>query len=158
MKHILDNTKIKSPLESHSVLNPKAGNSKRSLVSALILTSLVDAFSILVIYLLVTTTGGNEQVKISGKVNLPTAATSDLAGQSLTIRIQNKQFSIDDKVLNLNQVMDYLLAQTNSKDAAKSILIEADKSMSFETLSPVLMAAGKAGFVKVQFAVMQEGS
>ena len=51
---IIENTAFHSPIGAASCIKPEAGFWKKRLVATVILTSLVDAFSILVIYLLVS--------------------------------------------------------------------------------------------------------
>ena len=63
---------------------------KKILASTLILTSLVDAFSILVIYLLLNTTANPETLDIDG-MKLPMASQSIALKSATTVRIHGKK-------------------------------------------------------------------
>ena len=69
MQSYLQNDSLFSPLSQESVIRPKKGKDNKTLVAALILTSLVDAFSILVIYLLMNTTAATETLDLEKEIN-----------------------------------------------------------------------------------------
>lgn len=147
-----------SPLLSQSYLNPKNGNLKKK-VAGLMLTSLVDAFSILVIYLLFGPSMSGESISPKIGVNLPMAYQADLANQETTLVIKNKRYYIQETEVPLNQLVGTLKDITGKlkNSPNKALVIVADKENEIEQINPVLVAASQAGISQLRLAVEQMG-
>ncbi len=159
---ILKQTTIRGPLYNN-MMKKKSGSGQRSFVFALNLTALIDAFSILVIFLLSNFNSDAQNINVSSNMVLPKVTQAELMTMGTVIRIEGNKYLIDDKVVSLNNVVASLVAikKENSKqaeDAQNSLIIQADRNVGFDILSPIIKAGGQAGFNKYKFAVLPRGS
>lgn len=158
---ILGNLKpLGSLIEAQAAMNPKKPRAKNNaLAFSLNLTALIDAFAILVIFLLSNYSGDAQNLDFSAQTQLPKASYSEVINMGTVVKIESTGYSVDDKKVNLEQIVQALIdARKNKKDQTeeiqKSLIIIADKRMDFNLLSPVIRAAGQAGFESYKFAVM----
>ncbi|OFZ15941.1 MAG: hypothetical protein A2Z20_10830 [Bdellovibrionales bacterium RBG_16_40_8] len=150
---ILNQSLIQSMLKGQSSLKPKQKIMKQFFSLSLTLTSLVDGFTILVIYLLVSTTSGTFEMKIPREMILPEATQSELlAAKSITVRVQDNKYFINDRVLNIEQLGIVLRGERKINER---IIVQADKRANFSSLNPVVLSGLRAGFSKISFAVLQ---
>lgn len=154
----LKQTSLGSTLGSKSMLRVRGAHARRSTIAALMLTSLVDAFSILVIFLIVSHSANNEVVNIGDNVKLPVATESQLIQNGVVVRVENGRFLVEDKEVKLDNLLPYLKTLNSSVEAAKreGLVIVADQQMDYEDLSPVILAGSQAGFTKFKFAVVRK--
>ena len=155
----LKQTKLGSLLASTSMLRPKADHGiRRTLVAGLMLTSLVDAFSILVIFLIMNHAANNEVVNVGDKISLPQARESEMIQEGVVVRVENGRLFVEDKPVALNQLVAHLRKLNTGADAAKreGIIVVADRAMDYADLSPVILAGSQAGFSKFKFAVVKK--
>ena len=155
----LKQTALGSALGSTSMLRPRAGTGfRRSTVASLMLTSLVDAFSILVIFLIMNHSASNEVVNIGSKVTLPQARESQFIQSGVVVRIEGGHFMVEDKEVALGSLSTQLKALNSSVEVAKreGLIIVADRSLDYADLSPVILAGSQAGFSKFKFAVIRK--
>lgn len=149
----------------HSVLEQaqilKVGGHSRTkhkpeLALALPLTSLIDAFSIIVIYLLIGTQSGGEEIDVSKHIELPTAeAQQPIEKVSPIVRIEKGEYYINDQkvaVQNLGAKLVEVKKGLDEKDI--EILIQADTKMDYAQLDPLIRAGSEAGIQKLKFAVL----
>ena len=148
---------MKGPLYSQSSLNPKKGRTTKNLLFALNLTALIDAFSMLVIFLLSNMGSDASTVNLSSKIILPFTQTSDTAAVGAVIRIEGSSYAIDEKPVSLEKLTQALLELKQKSSDDLGLVIQADQGASYDQLSPVLKAGGQAGFSKFKFAVIQNG-
>lgn len=123
------------------------------LSSPVTLTSLVDCFTILVVYLLVATHMGSEQLDVSKDMQLPAAAHSTELKLGNIVRIENDKYFLNDKKINVDELFDALKASLSNSD---SVIIQADKKVDYSKVNPAVLSALQAGFKQVKFAVLQE--
>lgn len=149
----------RSPLKDTQNLSggsKKKGLFSRDLAMALPLTSLIDAFSIIVIYLLVGTQSGGMETQIPNKMNLPLADHSiGIIEETPILKIEKGVYYLDDKVVRKNELsekLSELKKSTVQKTAA--LMIQADQEMNYEELDPLLRASSEAGIEKMKFAVV----
>lgn len=157
----------KSLLASQSVLaNESGGRKKKELGFALNLTTLIDAFCILVIFLLSNMNGESQNLDISKKIVLPAARASDLMTMGTVIKIEGDIIMVDDVAVTKDDLVARLLdirkekqaADTNPQDESapkihESIIIQADKNADFSIIGDLLRAGGQAGYTNYMFAV-----
>lgn len=136
-------------------LRPKQGIQSMALESGLTLTSLVDAFTIMVIYLLVATNIGAPDVSVRAGIELPVASHAVLAQPATTVVYDSGSYYIDEAKVSKNQLVEKLSALLKSSKE-KHLTVQADKKAEFEDLNPVVLAGLQAGFEEVRFAVIQE--
>lgn len=159
---IFRNTPLQS-MKPRSVLGPlqtlKNGGTLASskdkmsaMTVALPLTSLIDAFSIIVIYLLIGTQTGGVDTEIPARLNLPVAESgAQVHKETSRVRIENGRYFINDKPVPLNDLAKSLAALNE-----KEIIIQADKKMFYAGLDPLIKAGSSAGIQKLKFAVSAE--
>lgn len=147
-----------SPLLSQSYLNPNGGNIKKK-AAGLMLTSLVDAFSILVIYLLFGPALTGESVSPTIGVQLPVAFQAELTDRETTITVKDNKYYIQEQEIPVSQLGNSLkkIAGTLKTTPNKALVIIADKENGVEKLNPVLIAASEAGLSQLRLAVEQQG-
>ncbi len=153
-------TSSASPLTEAQLLKhggQKHGKAKSDGAVLLPLTSLIDAFSIIVIYLLIGTQSGGLEKDIPNKLNLPVADASQILDKELpTIRIQKGSYYIGDKLVAVRELGNALneVRKSFSKEQSVELLIQADQAMDYAELDPILRAGSEAGIQKLKFAVL----
>ncbi len=155
----LKRTALGSAFGNTSMLRPRAGGGhRRTMVASLMLTSLVDAFSILVIFLIMNHSASNEVVNVGSKVTLPQARESQFIQSGVVVRIESGKFLIEDKEVALGNLASQLKALNSSVEVAKreGLIIVADRSLDYADLSPVILAGSQSGFTKFKFAVIRK--
>ncbi|MFM6929482.1 MAG: ExbD/TolR family protein [Bdellovibrio sp.] len=149
----------RSPLTDTQNLKPGSKRKslfRRDLALALPLTSLIDAFSIIVIYLLIGTQSSGMETKVPGQMNLP-AAEHSISVNKVTpiLKIQKGVYYIDDVKVASNQLVNKLDAlKKESKDKDIELMIQADTEMKYSELDPIIKAGSLAGIEKLKFAVV----
>ena len=154
----LSRSLLETSLAGTSRIRPTAGSrARRAAVASLMLTSLVDAFSILVIFLIMNNASSQDVVNV-GKASLPQATESQFIQTGVVVRVEENGFVVDEKPVALANLAAELKALNQSVEAAKKegIIIVADRNMDYESLSPVIMAGSSAGFTKFKFAVIRK--
>jgi biopolymer transport protein ExbD len=124
------------------------------------LTSLVDCFAIILIYLLMATSFGELDLDIPEGMKLPKASEATALKNPLIIQVREQSYLLNNRVLSLPQLTEALKQAADSTKASdsnsKALVIQADKNLSYAELNPVVMAGLQAGFDELQFAVMKE--
>ncbi len=134
----------------------KKGNPvRRELALALPLTSLIDAFSIIVIYLLIGTQNSGIETNISSKMNLPIASHSQgVDKQTAILRIEKGAYFLNDKAVPGNQLSNKLAELKKESTESVELTVQADTEMKYADLDPLLKAGSQAGIEKLKFAVV----
>lgn len=149
---ILANEMMKTQLSTQSVLKPKGNRSGRGLAMTLVLTSLVDCFSIIVIYLLVSTSIGGESMDVPKQIHLPTASYSEDLDSKVVVRVEpGNRFLIGNTAYNLESL---ILRLHDLRGGLKRLTIQADRSLSYAQLNPVILSGLQAGYTEIGFAVV----
>jgi len=153
----LRDTSLGSRLAGTSMMRPKGSARRRSMVASLMLTSLVDAFSILVIFLIMNHATNAENLN-TGKVALPQANESEFIQNGVVVRVEGGQFLVEDKPVAVSQLHATLKQLNATGDAGKreGLIIVADRAMDYADLNPVILAGSQAGFTKFKFAVIRK--
>lgn len=150
-----------SPIKEALVLRPSnGGRSKKSVVATMMLTSLVDAFTIVVIYLIVNSSS-SEQLEVQNGLTLPTATVSQQVDDSPNVFFKDNSFYIDNRPVaneSLQIELKKLMSKNSSllKSKIPAIIVQADENVDFEKLQPILIASSYAGIQHVKFAVLQK--
>lgn len=148
-------------LEGLSPLKPKRQKEKRNMIMGLMLTSLVDAFSIIVIYLIMSTSSGIEPENLAKDIQLPKASSSQMAETGLLVMVTPRGIMINDQRVEIENLAAYLGQQheqlkSSDEERSKKLILQADKGASFEDLNPVVLAGTQSGFETIIFAVVQQ--
>jgi biopolymer transport protein ExbD len=124
------------------------------------LTSLVDCFAIILIYLLLATSFGEIDLEIPDGMKLPKASEASALQNPLIITVRAQNYLINNQIFSLPKLTEELKRIADSTQAgdngSKALVIQADKDLSYAELNPVVMAGLQAGFDELQFAVMKE--
>lgn len=156
------NGSLRSPLrEAMSVdLGKRGGRGKKKMVMTLILTSLVDAFTIMLLYLLVQNTGNGSTLELQKAEKLPTAVKTEALHEGTLVRVEGNRYYLGDQQIDqvtLAQKLQERKAQLGAgrSDDVDALIIQADKATDFASLTPVIRAGSISGFHKFKFAVLQ---
>ncbi len=155
----VNDTQLRSPLMECMQLRPRRQGRKKKMVAVLILTSLVDAFSIMLLYLLTQNTGNGSTVELVKTEKLPAAVVTAPLLDGTVVRITNGQYFINDIPVDPSQIardLHALKAASSNPDESTPLIIQADRSVDFALLAPVIRAGSVSGFNKFSFAVLQE--
>lgn len=149
----------RSPLMQ--ALSLKGGGSKsahggvKELGLALPLTSLIDAFCIIVIYLLIGTQTSGVESQLSAGMNLPQAESGQTVDKAIaTLRIEKGSYFLDEKQVALQSLGQKLAELKKSTTDAVELMVQADTQMEYADLDPLLKAGAEAGIEKLRFAVI----
>ncbi|MCB0365758.1 MAG: biopolymer transporter ExbD [Bdellovibrionaceae bacterium] len=152
---------MNSPIENQAVVRPKKGMFRRSLVASLVLTSLVDAFSILVIYLLVNTSAATEALDINKEMKLPLASESEVLQAGLVVKIENNRYFLNEQEVGIGTLGDALEKAQQELEAqgderSGKVIIQGDENLTYDSLNPVITACAQTQIKKIKFAVFPE--
>lgn len=160
-RSILSETVLGSELASNSILNPTGSNGKRSLFSDLLLTALIDAFSILVIFLLMSFSSTGDILFLSKGTELPKAAAADMLDRNTVVKFEGGKFFLEDKEISQDSLVAELLnartewQKNHAGEEFKGILtIQADRRTKYESLNAVVLAMAHTGYSEIRFAVV----
>ncbi len=153
-RSFLKEQSLKGLLSTQSMLRPEKAAKKKSMIFSIMLTSLVDAFCILVIFLLTNATNSGQPLDWKGKYQLPGATQSEALGFGTVVKIQGSgsslTYSVDNKQISIGNLVKELISITNKEN----LIVQADRGTSYEALNPIILAAAHAGFEHFQFAVL----
>lgn len=157
----VNDTKLRSPLKEALLLKPRKSRAKKKAVTTLVLTSLVDAFSIILLYLLVQNTSNGSTQELLKTESLPLAMKIEALHKGTVVRVEDGKYFINDELVRSSDIAKKLQAlkeQLGNSEDASSLIIQADKSDDFSGLAPVIRAGSITGFNKFKFAVIQDDS
>ncbi|CAN5568439.1 hypothetical protein BH10BDE1_BH10BDE1_34110 [soil metagenome] len=151
---------LPSPLGSVMSGQQSAGRSKKDMNTPLLLTALVDAFSILVIFLLVQVSNAPNTFEQNDKIKLPTAASVDISQGEYESRVANlvvtpQGYTLDGKSISIAALKDQLKQLKLETGKSVRLVIQADQKSDFDLISPLLSMTAEAGVSKLEFAVEQ---
>jgi biopolymer transport protein ExbD len=160
---ILSHSGLQSVIASESYLKPKNGKHKRTLALDLLLTALIDAFSILVIFLLMSFSSSGDILFIAKGQELPKAGLADILERNPVVKIEADKMYLEDKEIDSGTIVPALLELRKQFQAthpgveyAGIVTIQADRRLKYEVLNQVVLAASHAGYSDVRFAVMMK--
>jgi biopolymer transport protein ExbD len=118
----------------------------KKLTATLSLTSLIDAFSILVIYLLIVTQNGITDINLKPTVSIPESESAPFVEKKpLVVRLEKNRFYIEDQVYSESQLIS--LVKTRSQD---SVAIQAGKKDQFGHIEALIQVLRKSGVNKIE--------
>ncbi len=146
--------------------------------SDVILTSVVDIMTIVLVFLLMSTTGDGVQVEPSADLELPISSAETALRVSVTIVATRREllvdgqslltFDLDDegtpsvpesalfhgKVLALS---DKLEARLSAGSAPGQVLLQCDRRLPYDVIRDIMFTAGQAGFGDFRLVVVKGG-
>ncbi len=159
MKTIASLKQTRSPLMEARKLrtSPSKKMGVRELAQALPLTSLVDAFSIIVIYLLIGTQSGAIETYTHG-LELPLAENGHVIEKEMAVlRIQDQKLYLNDQPVHPRNLQNELAnLKKTSSDKSLELMVQADQELAYSALDPLIKASSSAGIEKLRFAVLPQ--
>lgn len=131
---------------------------KRMSVVSLSLTSMVDMFAILVIFLLASMDTYSEWVQVGHSIDLPRAKSTEIPARAATLQISADTIYADDKELmklsaasqNLGQLRQWL-SSADKKNGYVNLV--AHRKIPYGIMKKIVLACQEAGFKTVNLAV-----
>jgi biopolymer transport protein ExbD len=151
---------LPSPLGSVMSGQKTPGRARKDMNSPLLLTALVDAFSILVIFLLVQVSGAPSAIEANDTIKLPTASSIEAADGDLESRIANlvvtdRGYILNERPVSAMQLKAELKQLKLETGKPVRLVIQADNKSDFDVIAPLLALTAEAGVSKLEFAVEQ---
>jgi biopolymer transport protein ExbD len=162
-------------------LGKRKRQSQKFVPPKLMLTSMMDMFTIILIFLLFSFSENPETLKLDTDLELPHSSAELGYQKTIKIVLSKKELRLNDEImaevknhqivgltfddLTTSTLYQRLKAkraeQTASppdvkKQEAPHILFLCDQAHSFKTLNTVIKTAGMAGYPNFQFAVLEE--
>ena len=160
---ILSETALRTQLGAESILKPKDSRWKRVLAADLLLTALIDAFSILVIFLLMNFSSTGEILFINKNMELPKAKLAEVLERNTIVKVEEGQLYVEGKAISQDDLMASLLnlrkewAETHQGEEFPGIItVQADRRTKYENLNSLVLAMAQAGFSDIRFAVLMK--
>lgn len=132
----------------------RKGNGKKSVVAPLILTSLVDAFCMLLIYLIMAT-NSDSLIDVTPGVELPSVKSAVNLQESPTVTIAKDQYFFQNQRFDLTQLKTLLLSKKDLFAKHKAI-VEADQGTPFSVIQPVMAIMSELDVESIQLAVSSQ--
>lgn len=147
---------------------------KRRKQPPLNMVSLMDIFTILVFFLLVSSST-TQQIPNTKDIRLPTSVAEKVPDETIVIAITKREIIVQGRkvaniadvltdenplISDLNKELDYQSSQTLSRrpDAKKefSVTIMGDEDIPYELLRKILATCRQANYTKIAFAALQK--
>jgi biopolymer transport protein ExbD len=158
---VIKTSAFHSVIGESSVLGPKNERQKRGIVADLLLTALIDAFSILVIFLLMSFSSSGEIIYMSKGMELPKAALGEQLDRQPVVKIENGKIFLEEKQVTRDNLVAALLglrkrfSETHpGEEFPGMITIQGDRRLKYEVLNDLVLASSQAGFSDIKFAVI----
>jgi biopolymer transport protein ExbD len=139
------------------------------------ITSMMDMFTIILIFLLFSFSNNPEQMDLDGEMSLPQSTSKLDYKDSIRLVLTRSELKLDGKVVatlendtvvgldNLYEelkkyrdVADELKKDENEEERKEHILFLCDKQHSFKVVNAIVKTAGRAGYPNFQFAVVEK--
>lgn len=162
-RSVLGITSFESVLADASTLKPTEGGRRRSIYADLLLTALIDAFSILVIFLLMNFSSTGELLFMGKDMELPKAALGEMLERAPVVKIDAGKIYIEDKEVTTEGLVAELLdlrkkfqALHPNEEYPGVLTVQADRRLRYDQLSPIVQASNHAGFSDIKFAIVMK--
>lgn len=164
VQSVLQQTALQSHLAAQSVLGPKQARWKRILAADLLLTALIDAFSILTIFLLMSFSSTGEIIFINKGMELPKAAKAETLERNPVVKIDENQIYLESRAVGNGDALFQALLELRKKFTAERpqeefspiVTVQADRRIKYSFLNQVVVACAQAGFSDIRFAVLMK--
>lgn len=158
---VINDRPTQSILGSLSVLNPESTRHKRNIVADLLLTALIDAFSILVIFLLMSFSSTGEILFVGKGTELPKSSQAAQLERFPVVKVDEGKVYLEDQLVTADGLTAALLdlrkkyAESHPGEEDPGILtVQADRRVKYEILNQIVVAASQAGFSDLKFAAI----
>lgn len=156
-------TTMFSSLANVSILNPKGTRHKKSIFADLLLTALIDAFSILVIFLLMSFSSSGELLTLGKGMELPKAGLGVNLERHPVIKLEENRIFIEDKEIKESDLVAEMMKLREqykelhpNEEYPGIVTIQADRRVKYEKMNSIVVASGNAGFSDIKFAILMK--
>ncbi|WP_413287516.1 ExbD/TolR family protein [Bdellovibrio sp. HCB337] len=160
---VLQETALHSALGAQSLLNPKYGKWKRTIVADLLLTALIDAFSILVIFLLMSFSSAGDILLVGKGQELPKASLATTLERNPVVKLEEGKIYLENQEVTQDNLVGALLGLRKQfteshpgEEYPGILMIQGDRRLKYEQLNQIVLAASHAGFSDIRFAVLMK--
>ena len=152
--------------------------SKRFSPPKLMLTSMMDMFTITLIFLLFSFSEESNKLQITKDLELPNSSAQTSYSDSIQIVLSKKELRLNDEVVavldekfffgfdpnnpeaslifqRLKSMREKEINSKNTVNPDSHVLFLCDRHHSFKTINAVIKTAGMAGYPNFQFAVLE---
>ncbi len=178
MPIVVPGRRIGTAFASHTAIAKRLAKRRRGVYATLLLTSLVDMFVILVLYLIQQFNATGQILFIDPDIKLPKAHTaSSLVGAPPVVTVGQSSITVQGKavedaailaksgvweapkleaaLLELRTSASALRDVSGASAADETLVVQADLGVPYMLVKKVIFTAQKAGFTRVDFAVQQ---
>lgn len=157
----------------------RAARARKPSLLILNITSMLDMFTILIIFLLKSYSAEGIILTIPADLHLPQSTTQTSPDPGLVVEVTKSTLLVDGKLMNIDldevqeseqliigELYDYLTAKTRQYEAISRInpeagftgrlVLEGDREIPFKLLKKILYTCGQAGFINQSLAVFQK--
>jgi biopolymer transport protein ExbD len=139
------------------------------------ITSMMDMFTIILIFLLFSYSNKPETMDMDKEMTLPPSSAKMDYKDSIRLVLNKDKLKLDgeviatlengkivgldalyEKLVNYRKVADELKKDDDSEDKKEHILFMCDKTHSFRVINTIVKTAGRAGYPNFQFAVVEK--
>ena len=152
---------LHSVIGESSIIAPTTERHKREIHAELLLTALIDAFSILVIFLLMSFSSSGDILYMSKGQELPAAALGEQLDRQPVVKVDEGKVYLEEKEIPEGQLVAALVdlrkkfSETRPGEEFPGIItIQADRRLKYEVLNSIVLASSQAGFSDIKFAVV----
>jgi biopolymer transport protein ExbD len=160
---VLHETALHTTIGSQSLINPKHGKWKRNIVADLLLTALIDAFSILVIFLLMSFSSAGDILLVGKGQELPKASLASSLERNPVVKLEEGKIYLESQEVTQDDLVGALLALRKThtelhpgEEYPGILMIQGDRRLKYEQLNQIILAASHAGFSDIRFAVLMK--
>ncbi|WP_235046102.1 ExbD/TolR family protein [Bdellovibrio bacteriovorus] len=160
---ILKHSVLTGMIEGQSTISPRGAKMKRQIAADLLLTALIDAFSILVIFLLMNFSSTGDILMIGKGQELPKAHMADVLERNPVIKVEDGKIFIEDKLVNANTITAELLEIRKkyqelhpNTEFPGTATIQADRRVKYDFLNQIILGMNQAGYSDIKFAVVMK--
>ena len=152
-------TQQESPIKNRTYLQSKSLYKKnKTLTIPLILTSLVDIFSILIVYLLMNFSTVEDVSYISKNIKLPLAKNGIEIKHHTIVKFENGKYFIDKNEVSVKELVKKLLEYQqkfiSNTEQETTLIVQADRNTKYKHLNNIVLAASQAGYHNVKFIAL----
>lgn len=158
---VLNDTAMVSVLGGESQIHPTHEKHARNINADLLLTALIDAFSILVIFLLASFSSSGELLTMSKDMELPKASLNETLERNPVVKLEDSKIFLENKEITTDTLISELMelrkqfAEIHPGEEYPGIVtVQADRRIKYEVLNQIVLAASAAGFGDIRFAVI----
>lgn len=132
----------------------KKSSGPKSVVVPLTLTSLVDAFCMLLIYLIMATSGDSSLEPTEG-IKLPEVTKGEVLVDAPTVTISGTQYLYQNQLFDFPALKAKMLSQKNLFSKHKAI-VEADQATPYSSIEPLMVIMSELDVESIQLAVSSQ--